>query len=242
MVCIDDSYYKLKFSNLVLENINILARVKPDEFMRTGTLSYTDLRIFVGCAIHTDTGVKLSIERGLSIAEDWLDCVKMQKGIPYTYDRLIYDMGVTVPFKLLALEYIGVTSSKKSKDGGDVDEEKEENFSIGYEEDLSFSFFFNQYLCDRSIYDGLTPREVAFIFKSWETKFVRDGTNTRDAFLNAYTNANRGVKSFKQLYPKLVKEKDSSAKRLESLLLKQDLSKSGSWLDTAYKSIGVRKP
>lgn len=43
----------------------------------------------------------------------------------------------------------------------------------------------------RAEYESLTRTEISFIYRAWEDKLVRESTFARDAFLNAYVNANR---------------------------------------------------
>lgn len=82
-------------------------------------------------------------------------------------------------------------------------------------------------LSKRDIED-ITPTEKAFIIKAWEDKVVLETTLLRDAFLNAYLNANRKKnKAFMPMFKKKAKKIDKEiymAKFLEVSKMEHDNS------------------
>ena len=73
------------------------------------------------------------------------------------------------------------------------DEADQEYMEIAepYQKDIDFAFFVVNFGYSRSEYDALTPREIAFIRKAWESKMVADSYNMYNAAFTAYFNANR---------------------------------------------------
>lgn len=76
--------------------------------------------------------------------------------------------------------------------------------------------------------EDITPTERAFIIKAFEDKVVLETTLLRDAFLNAYTNANRKKnKPFVHLFKKRAKKIDKEeylSKFLEVSQMRHDNS------------------
>lgn len=140
-----------------------------------------------------------------------------------------------IPSRLIDFEYLG----------GNVEPDEEYNeLAKEYQSDIDFAFFVVNFNYSKDDYLALTPREKAFIMKAWEGKMVSDSTHTRNAFLNAYANANRkkGAK-FNDLWNKKPKKLDKEV-ATENLRIVEDIEKESdkSWVDKIYAVNGMKKP
>ena len=90
----------------------------------------------------------------------------------------------------------------------------------------------------------MTELEKAFIRKEYESKTVMDNTQLRDAFFNAYINANRKKNSkiidlYKRKQEKADVEYNQDAIRVINKIEERD---GKSWIDKIYKASGLKKP
>ena len=117
-----------------------------------------------------------------------------------------------------------------------------------YQKDIDFAFFVVNFGYSRSDYDALTPREIAFIRKAWESKMVADSYNMYNADFTAYFNANRPKrkKGLKLWNKKKVKKADMEV-ILDNLKIIRDVEKTEGtgWVDAIYKANNlppIRRP
>ena len=90
----------------------------------------------------------------------------------------------------------------------------------------------------------MTELEKAFIRKEYESKTVMDNTQLRDAFFNAYINANRKKNSkiidlYKRKQEKADIEYNQDAIKVINKIEERD---GKSWIDKIYKASGLKKP
>lgn len=121
------------------------------------------------------------------------------------------------------------------------DEADQEYMEIAepYQKDIDFAFFVVNFGYSRSDYDALTPREIAFMRKAWESKMVADSYNMYNADFTAYFNANRPKrkKALKLWNKKKVKKADMEVIR-DNLKIIRDVEKTEGtgWVDAIYKA------
>ena len=60
-----------------------------------------------------------------------------------------------------------------------------------YQREIDFAFFVVNFGYSKADYEALTPKEIAFIRKAWETKMVTESYNMYSAAFTACYNANR---------------------------------------------------
>lgn len=90
----------------------------------------------------------------------------------------------------------------------------------------------------------MTELERAFIRKEYENHIVFTNRQLRDAFYNAYVNANRKKNTkFQELYKKkqakVDKEYNINAVKVIETIEERD---GKSWVDRIYRAAGMRKP
>ena len=136
------------------------------------------------------------------------------------------------------------------EDGADVLLNPKKGMEIAepYQKDIDFAFFVVNFGYSRSDYDALTPREIAFIRKAWESKMVADSYNMYNADFTAYFNANRPKrkKALKLWNKKKVKKADMEVIR-DNLKIIRDVEKTEGtgWVDAIYKANNlppIRRP
>jgi len=112
-----------------------------------------------------------------------------------------------------------------------------------YRDEQDFAFFHVNFGTSRKEYLKFTELEKAFIRKEYEMKTVSENTHRRNAFLNAYTNANRKKNSrfvdlFKKAQEKADKEYNQNAIATITEMEKRD---GKSWVDKLYRANGMKK-
>ncbi len=141
-----------------------------------------------------------------------------------------------IPSRLIEFEYLGGNDSE-------IDHEYEE-LAKDYQKEIDFAFFVTNFQYTKADYEQLTPKEIAFIMKAWETKVVNDTTLMRNSVLNAVSNAMRGKgKKFTELWNKkrAVLNEEVAHKNLEIVeSLEKDDDKT--WVDLVYAANGMRVP
>ena len=60
-----------------------------------------------------------------------------------------------------------------------------------YQREIDFAFFVVNFGYSKADYEALTPKEIAFIRKAWETKMVTESYNMYNAAFTACYNVNR---------------------------------------------------
>lgn len=102
-----------------------------------------------------------------------------------------------------------------------------------YQDDMNFAFFAVNFNYSKTDYNELTPREVKFILKAYETKTVRDSTLIRDCVYNAVNNALRKKgKAFKKLWKKLPQVmSDEEYEESVNAVLETEKKEGKSWVD-----------
>lgn len=98
----------------------------------------------------------------------------------------------------------------------------------------------------RKDFDDLTPLELAFIRKEYETKTVSQSTLMRNAFSNSLTNGFRKKgKAFVELWNPSVTpmEKEEVKDNLQTIREIEEAEKKngGSWVDLIYKNAGLKR-
>lgn len=93
----------------------------------------------------------------------------------------------------------------------------------------------------RAEYENLTRTEISFIYRAWEDKLVRDSTFARNAFLNAYVNANRKkgtspIKLWKKHFDGQ-KTAETAQDDLKTITAIED-AETG-WIEEIYKANGI---
>lgn len=139
-----------------------------------------------------------------------------------------------LPRRLVDFEYL---------DADSVQDEEYDKIAKPYRKEIDFAFFVVNFGYSKKDYESLTEREKFFIYKAWETKMVSDTTHLRNAFMNAYINANR--KKNKKIIPLWKKKKQKADKELvkDNLrIIRETEEKEGkSWVDLIYKINGFKK-
>jgi len=141
----------------------------------------------------------------------------------------------SVQSRLIEFEYLGGSGER------DLEYEK---MAEGYQSDIDFAFFVNNYNYSLSEYEELTPRQKLFIMKGWEDKLISETTHMRNAVLNAVSNSMRKKGSrFTDLWKKKQKKADLDYVK-ESLKIIQEVQEASdnSWLDLVYASSGLHRP
>lgn len=85
-----------------------------------------------------------------------------------------------LPSRLVKLEYLT----------GEPDTEYE-RIAEPYHDDLDFAFFVVEFGYTRADYDALTPRQIAFIRRAWESREVRRTSLINMAVNNSLANSHR---------------------------------------------------
>lgn len=132
-----------------------------------------------------------------------------------------------LPNELIEFEYLG-------------GEESDTKIAESYRNDLDFAFFVVNFHYTKKDYDDLTPTQIAFIKKAWETKIVSDSQLVNAAVINAIVNANRKKgKRFKPLWQKKPKkvDKDEMRGRLEAVK-RHDEKVGKGWVEKIYQANG----
>lgn len=108
---------------------------------------------------------------------------------------------------------------------------------------MDFAFFAVNLGYSKSDYYELTPREAAFIRKSWEDKLVSDNTLMRNAVLNAVSNALRKKNSrFRELWKKAVISVDKEKAEDNIKIVYEIEEKEGKdWIDKILKANGFKR-
>lgn len=90
----------------------------------------------------------------------------------------------------------------------------------------------------------MTELEKAFIRKEYESKVIFENTQRRDAFFNAYINANRKKNSkFRPLYKKKQEKADVEYNQNAIKTIEEIEKRDGkSWVDKIYRANGMKKP
>lgn len=112
-----------------------------------------------------------------------------------------------------------------------------------YADDIDFAFYVVNFGYSREDYEQLTPRDVAFIRKAYETKTVQETTLLRNAVLNAVSNALRKKNArFQKLWKKVQKPLDKEKARNDAEIIFETEEKEGkSWVDKIYEANGLRR-
>ncbi len=125
----------------------------------------------------------------------------------------------------------------------EVDQEYEK-IARDYQSEIDLAFFVTNFQYTKAEYQELTPKEIAFIMKAWETKLVNDTTQMRNAVMNAVANAMRGKgKKFAELWEKKRSKLDKDV-AYDNLAIVENLEKDNdkSWVDAVYAANGMIKP
>lgn len=90
----------------------------------------------------------------------------------------------------------------------------------------------------------MTELERAFIRKEYEDHVVFTNNQFRDAFYNAYVNANRKKNSkFQELYKKRQEKADIEFNQNAIETIEKMEERDGkSWVEKVYRASGMRKP
>ena len=96
---------------------------------------------------------------------------------------------------------------------------------------MDLAFFVTNFGYTKAEYDALTPTEAAFIKKAWESKFVRDIGYINSAVINALYNANRGKKSFRKFWKKVVRVNVEEMKETLDNVRKAEKKKGFAWFE-----------
>ena len=112
-----------------------------------------------------------------------------------------------------------------------------------YADDIDFAFYVVNFGYSREDYEQLTPRDVAFIRKAYETKTVKETTYLRNAVLNAVSNALRKKNArFQKFWKKVQKPLDKEKARNDAEIIFETEEKEGkSWVDKIYEANGLRR-
>lgn len=95
----------------------------------------------------------------------------------------------------------------------------------------------------RADFDLLTDKELKFIRKEYENKFISDTTWMRNAALNAISNANRKKNArFIDLFPKKLKADKEFNENAIQTILEMEEKNGKSWVDRVYKANGMKTP
>lgn len=91
-------------------------------------------------------------------------------------------------------------------------------------------------------YLSMTELEKAFIRKEYESKTVFQNTQLRDAFYNAYVNANRKKNAkFQELYKKKQEKADIEYNENAIKTIEEMEERDGkSWVEKIYKAAGLK--
>lgn len=111
-----------------------------------------------------------------------------------------------------------------------------------YWQQKEFAFFHVNFGTMKRDYLDFTELEKAFIMKEYESKTVTDNTHTRNAFFNAYANANRKKgKKFQELFTKKQEEADIdyNLKAIE-VVINMEEHQGKSWVDRIYRANGMK--
>ena len=112
-----------------------------------------------------------------------------------------------------------------------------------YRREQDFAFFHVNFGTPREEYLKMTELEKAFIRKEYEMKVVADNTHARNAFYNAYVNANRKKNQrFIELYKKQKQEKADKEYNLNAIKVIEKMEKRDGkdWVKKVYKAAGMK--
>lgn len=112
-----------------------------------------------------------------------------------------------------------------------------------YRDVEDFAFFHVNFSTSKEEYLSFTEIEKAFIRKEYEKKIVSENTHRRNAFYNAYVNANRKKnKQFIELFKKAQEEADKEYNENAIEVVTEMEERDGkSWVDKLYKANGMRR-
>lgn len=111
-----------------------------------------------------------------------------------------------------------------------------------YRDEMDFAFFHVNFHTTKADYLAFTEVEKAFIRKEYESKMVSENTQSRNAFYNAYVNANRKKNSkFQDLYKKK-QEKADVEFNLDAIkaITEMEEEQGKTWVDKIYKANGMK--
>lgn len=113
-----------------------------------------------------------------------------------------------------------------------------------YRRERDFAFFHVSFGTSKEEFLKFTELEKAFIRKEYEMRVVSDNTHRRNAFYNAYTNANRKKnKKFVELYKKKQEKADKEYnKNAIANVIEIEKRDGKSWVDKLYQVNGMKKP
>lgn len=111
-----------------------------------------------------------------------------------------------------------------------------------YSHERDFAFFHVNFGTSKQDFLSMTEVEKAFIRKEYETKTVFEMTQFRDAFFNAYANANRGKnRKFQDLYKKKQSKADVEYNmNAVETIMKIEKRDGKSWVDKIYRAVKGR--
>lgn len=112
-----------------------------------------------------------------------------------------------------------------------------------YREEQDFAFFHVNFGTTREEYLKLTELEKAFIRKEYEKKVVADNTHIRNAFYNAYTNANRKKNQrFQELFKKKQEKADVEYNKNAIEVIEEMEKRDGKgWVEKLYRAAGLKR-
>lgn len=113
-----------------------------------------------------------------------------------------------------------------------------------YRRERDFAFFHVNFGTEKEEFLKFTELEKAFIRKEYEMKVVSDNTHQRNAFYNAYANANRKKnKPFVELYKKKQEKADKEYnENAIAVVIEMEKEKGKTWVDKLYRTNGMKKP
>ena len=146
-------------------------------------------------------------------------------------------MPFSIQSRLIEFDYLG-------SDDGSIQDLEYQEMARDYRKEIDFAFFVTNFNYSKADFEELTPKEVLFIMKAWETKLVSDTTHLRNATLNAIGNAMRKKnKKFTDLWNKKRKKLDMEyAKANLEGVIKLENEQGKSWVDKIYRVNGLKRP
>lgn len=108
---------------------------------------------------------------------------------------------------------------------------------------MDFAFFHVNFYTSKADYLAFTEVEKAFIRKEYESKMISENTQSRNAFYNAYVNANRKKNSkFQELYKKKQEKADKEYNtNAIKVILNMEEKQGKSWVDKIYAANGMKR-
>lgn len=105
-----------------------------------------------------------------------------------------------------------------------------------YRNYIDFAFFAVNFGYSKSEYEELTPTEIAFIYKAWEDKTVRESNLLNQSVYNALVNSNRKKnKSYQPLWKKKGNIDIDLAKDNEKLIRDIEKRDGKDWVKKIYQ-------